>query len=44
MLIDSGAEISAISEHYQQLITNENPKIPIIPVNELHIYNAIGTK
>ncbi|KAF0721413.1 Retrotransposable element Tf2 protein type 2 [Aphis craccivora] len=44
MLIDSGAEISAISEHYQQVITNEDPKTPTIPVNGLHIYNAIGDK
>jgi len=44
MLLDSGAEISAISEHYQQLIMNENPKTPTIPVNGLHIYNAIGDK
>jgi predicted methyltransferase len=44
ILIDSGVEISAISEHYQQLITNENPKTPTIRVNGLHVHNAIGDK
>lgn len=43
MLIDSGAEISAISTEYENKLMIENePQIPSLPLVGLNIYNAIG--
>lgn len=44
MLVDSGAEICAISEEYYNKIVKDNPKIPIIPLTGLSIHNATGNK
>lgn len=44
MLIDSGAEISAISEKYQKKFLQDDPKMPTIPLSGLVIHNAVGNK
>lgn len=42
MLIDSGAEISAISDAFQIKIADGKTQIPTLPLSGLNIYNAIG--
>lgn len=42
MLVDSGAEISAISTDFEKTITEHGPLIPTLPLTGLNIYNAIG--
>lgn len=44
MLIDSGAEICAISEEYYNNIIQDDSKIPVIPLTGLSIHNAMGNK
>lgn len=44
MLIDSGAEINAISEKYKNLIISNNERIPVLPINGMNIYNTVGKK
>lgn len=44
MLIDSGAEISAISEAYFEQIIKNDPKTPMIPLTGLCVHNAVGDK
>lgn len=44
MLIDSSAEISAISTEYRDNITDDNKDIPQLPLWGLRIHNAIGNK
>jgi len=44
MLLDSGAEICALSEEYYDQIIQDDSKIPVIPLTGLSIHNAIGNK
>jgi len=44
MLIDSGAEICAISEEYYNDINQSDPRIPVIPLTGFSIHNAMGNK
>lgn len=44
MLIDSGAEISAISEKYLNLILLDDKRTPVLPVNGMNVQNAVGEK
>lgn len=44
MLLDSGAEISAISVEYENRITEEIGQLPTLPLTGLSIHNAIGNK
>lgn len=44
MLIDSGADISAISTDYEEEITIQNKNIPSLPLSGLSIHNAVGNK
>lgn len=44
MLVDSGAEICAISEEYYKDINQNDKNIPVIPLTGLSIHNATGNK
>ena len=44
MLIDSGAEVSAISDKCKDLLLKDDPKLPTIPLKGLAIHNAVGDR
>jgi len=44
MLIDSGAEVSAISTRYEEDIINKGGILPTLPLSGLSIHNAVGNK
>uniref|UniRef100_A0A2S2NBD6 RNA-directed DNA polymerase n=1 Tax=Schizaphis graminum TaxID=13262 RepID=A0A2S2NBD6_SCHGA len=44
MLIDSGAEISAISEECKERLLKDDPELPTIPLKGLAVHNAVGDK
>lgn len=44
MLVDSGAEISAISSNYEDKIIRTTNTIPTLPLTGISVYNAIGNK
>lgn len=44
MLIDSGADITAISTEYEEEITKQNKNIPSLPLSGLSIHNAVGNR
>lgn len=44
LLVDSGAEISAISTKYEDKITSNNQVIPTLPLSGMVIHNATGDK
>lgn len=44
MLVDSGAEISAISVRYEEEIIKKTGQLPTLSLTGLSIHNAIGNK
>ena len=44
MLIDSGAEVSAISEECKKRLLNDDLKLPTKPLKLLAVHNAVGDK
>jgi len=44
MLIDSGAEISAISTEYEEAILKSDKSTPTLPLTGMTIHNATGDK
>lgn len=43
-MIDSGAEISAVSTEFEEQIIKNNGTIPTLPLSGLSVHNAVGEK